>query len=175
MKKIFIILALLILIVLAVLAYMMLTKKTDAPETSNQGTLPLSQAGASGGSGQEVKMNLRITDGTQIPVRNFLASAQVQKDLDNSGYYSLGYQGAQNSTYRITYIDETNYFNIVLLAEPLGASRTQAENYLMNTLGISKEQMCLLDYTMSVPNAVNTNFSGENLGFSFCPNAVKLP
>lgn len=175
MKKILIILGLLVLLALGVTTYVLLTKKTENLDIGVQGTLPLSQTGTQTIADQEVKMNLKMTNGSQVAVRNFLASAGTRKDPENAGYYTLGDQQSQSTTYLITYIDETNYFNIVLVKEPLGHARTQAETYLTNTLGISKEEMCLLDYTISVPNAVNSNFSGVNLGFSFCPSAVKLP
>jgi hypothetical protein len=35
--------------------------------------------------------------------------------------------------------------------------------------------MCGLNYTVSVPYSVNAIYSGSNLGFSFCPDAVVLP
>lgn len=106
------------------------------------------------------------------------------KDPINSGYYYLGYhvsEGVPDSTatvnppYIITYISATHYFNIALLQEPIGPVRIEAEQYLMTRLGITENQMCSLDYMVSVPYRVNLQFSGKNLGFSFCPGATVLP
>jgi len=106
------------------------------------------------------------------------------KDPINPGYYYLGYHtsvGASDPTatnnppYIITYISATEYFNIALLQEPIGPVRLEAEQYLMAHLGISQSQMCQLDYMVSVPVRVNSQFAGSNLGFSFCPGATVLP
>lgn len=176
MKKVGIIVGGIALLALGAVTYFFVTnKENNLPAGTNQATLPTSQTGESTTGDSTMKMNLRTAQGTEIAVTNFLALPQTKKDLENSGYYTVGSQEGENALYLISYIDETNYFNIVLLKEPLGDNRVQAENYLRNTLGISKEDMCLLSYTLGVPNAVNSNYSGTNLGFSYCPNAVTLP
>ncbi len=115
---------------------------------------------------------------------DFIHDPTTVKDSNNAGYYYLGYHTKQSTSdqtatttppYLITYISATNYFNISLLQEPIGPVREEAEQYLMARLGITQEQMCQLDYMVSVPDRVNTQFSGRNLGFSFCPGATVLP
>ncbi len=133
---------------------------------------PNSLATGSGGTSSTVQTNNFITDPTTV------------KDPINTGYYYLGYHVSEgvpdptataNPPYIITYISTTHYFNIALLQEPIGSVRLQAEQYLMNRLGITQAQMCQLDYMVSVPDRVNSQFSGLNLGFSFCPGATVLP
>lgn len=118
-----------------------------------------------------------------VQVKNFLQERTVVSDTVNQGYYYLGNHfpvGTEATTsipapaYVITYIETTQYFNIGLFKEPLKESRLEAEEYLMNQLGISKEQMCLLKYMVSVPGFVSQAHAGESLGFSFCPGAVAL-
>ncbi|MHB1163146.1 MAG: hypothetical protein ACYCZZ_01270 [Minisyncoccota bacterium] len=122
--------------------------------------------------------------GVPIQTTDFLADPTTLKDPVNTGYYYLGYHVSEgtpdptatdNPPYIITYISATHYFNIALLQEPIGAVRAEAEQYLMNRLGIPQSQMCQLDYMVSVPDRVNSQFSGISLGFSFCPGATVLP
>jgi hypothetical protein len=130
--------------------------------------------------------NGSFTTATTSPVTqtNFLSDPTTAQDPINPGYYYLGYhvsEGVPDSTatenppYIITYISATHYFNIGIFQEPIGPVRLAAEQYLMARLGISQSQMCKLDYMVSVPDRVNSQFSGLNLGFSFCPGATILP
>lgn len=115
---------------------------------------------------------------------DFLSDPTTIKDPINPGYYYLGYHvnegipdptATENPPYIIMYISATNYFNIGLFQEPIGPIRAAAEQYLLTRLGISQAEMCQLDYMVSVPDRVNSQFAGKNLGFSFCPGAVLLP
>lgn len=124
------------------------------------------------------------TGGTTIPTRDFL-HAPTTGEYPTPGYFYLGYHagsaGVVDKTatssppYLIGYISSTQYFNIELLSEPIGTTRLAAEQFLMNNLGISQSQMCQLNYMVSVPNSVNSQYAGKNLGFSFCPGATVLP
>lgn len=125
-----------------------------------------------------------LQGGIPIQATDFINDPTTAKDPINTGYYYLGYHvnegvpdptATANPPYIITYISTTHYFNIALLQEPIGPIRLEAEQYLMNRLGIPQSQMCQLDYMVSVPDKVNSQFSGLNLGFSFCPGAVVLP
>lgn len=118
-----------------------------------------------------------------LRVRNFLADEETVADPVNKGYYYLGnhfpFDGDFASTtlsvpYTITYIESTQYFNISLFAEPISKSRMEAEKYLLDHVGITKEQMCILNYMVSVPNFVSPLFAGDSLGFSFCPGAIEI-
>ena len=119
----------------------------------------------------------------------WFSGSQTQTQIENgqninAGYYYLGYHmkegfpdptASDNPPYVISYIDSTQYFNIALLQEPIGSVREEAQQYLMQHLGISQDQMCRLNYMVSVPDRVNSQFSSKNLGFSFCPGATVLP
>jgi len=99
----------------------------------------------------------------------------------NPGHYYLGNAPDPSSSkppsapYIIEYIASTHYFGVELTQEPIGQARIEAEQYLMQHLGITQDQMCQLKYMVSVPWYVNQVYTGENLGFSFCPGAVALP
>ncbi|HWB34048.1 MAG TPA: hypothetical protein VG753_01875 [Candidatus Paceibacterota bacterium] len=100
------------------------------------------------------------------------------------GYYYLGYHvGHASSTdplsmpnppFLILYISQTQYFNISLLQEPIADTRVEAEQYLMSQYGLTQDQMCALNYTVSTPYWVDEKYSSIDLRFSFCPGATTL-
>jgi len=120
-----------------------------------------------------------VRTSTSTGSATFLDNPDVHPDQNNPGYYDVRGASTASSTmvnpYSIRYIAATDYFNIVLLEEPIGESRQRMQSYLMTLLGLTKDQMCSLNYAVYVPNDVNTTYSGMNLGFSFCPGAVPLP
>lgn len=129
-------------------------------------------------------MIVASASGGSIHTSDFINDPVTVKDPINSGYYYIGYHmnegvldptATDNPPYIIAYISATQYFNITLLQESIGAVRAEAEQYLMTRLSISQSQMCQLNYMVSVPWSVNQQFSGESLGFSFCTGATLLP
>ena len=144
-------------------------------------TLPASQAGLDSATA----ISVAGADGTSIETANFIIAANTVKDTQNDGQYFI----VQSSTscypdctqkniavpYDILFNVSDNTFTISLLAEPLGSARISAEQYLMHVLNVSKDDMCNLRYVVSTTSYVNPTYGGTNLGFSFCPNAVKLP
>lgn len=136
------------------------------------------------GSTSATTYTVPISSGLSVATKDFLHDPATVSDPNNPGYYYLGYHqstGPEDTTatdappYVIEYIAQTHYFNIGLYQEPIGQARHDAEQYLLNTLGISQDAACALKYMVSVPDKVNSYYSGENLGFSFCPGAVQLP
>jgi len=84
--------------------------------------------------------------------------------LENINPYSFG-----------VIFNETNgSFAIGLEKEPIAQARRDAEAYMKRTLGVSEEDMCLLNIFVGVPFRVNEFYSGKNLGLSFCPGSVSL-
>lgn len=179
---------------LIVLAYWLTNPKSQAPATNSQNgqnTLPVAN---SVGNTTAVDTSTNLTSGTilslpavdggTIQVNNFINDPTTAKDPINQGYYYLGYHvnegisdptATDNPPYIIEYISTTQYFNIALLQEPIGQVREEMQQYLMAHLGISQDQMCRLNYMVSVPERINSQFAGKNLGFSFCPGATVLP
>lgn len=133
---------------------------------------------------QETLMSVATNNGGAIQTTNFMADPATVKDPINPGYYYLGYHqnegvadptATANPPYIIMYLSTSQYFNISLLQEPIGDTRAAVEQYLMQHLGITQSQMCELKYLVTVPDDVNSHYSGENLEFSFCPGATVLP
>jgi hypothetical protein len=116
-------------------------------------------------------------DGTEVSARNFLRDNDVSKDQVNFGFYYLGTSDISqlgDQAFTIQYIAQTGHFTLSLLREPLGPVRIQAENALVARLGLPKEQLCGLKYTVAVPGFVSAAASDIDYRFSFCPDAIPL-
>lgn len=166
MKKLLLLIAIVILVVFAVMGiWAYLTRTNDVMEQEPPVTFPLEGPGS--------------VRNEQQP-RSILDFPDTKEDPENPGYYYLRYQtfgddAVQEPPYLIAYIAETQYFNIVLRTEPIGEVRKAVEDFLLQRLELTEDEMCRLNYTVAVPAFVNSEFSGTNLGFSFCPGAVPLP
>lgn len=142
---------------------------TNFPDTSNENFV----------NQEDMTLTLQTRDDSLV-VRNFLNDSRTIADTVNKGYYQLGnfvdptVDAPADVSYNITYIADTQYFIITLYEEPLADSRKQAEEFLLQYLGVNEQKLCQLKYMVSVPNRVSTNFAGMDLGFSFCPGAVAL-
>lgn len=123
---------------------------------------------------------------TSAEVLDFLHNGITQPDPSNPGQYyvhqsTMDCYGANcistadAQPFNILYSEDNQSFTIALLDEPLGRVRNQAEQYLIKVLGLTESQMCHLHYYLGTTSYVNPTYGGENLGFSFCPGAVKLP
>lgn len=129
-------------------------------------------------------LTLASVDGGTVATRDFLKLPGTVADQVIPHYYYLGYHTAEGQNdpsasdappYIISYASDTQYFNVAILQEPIGAVRLAAEAYLSAALGISSSELCRLQYTVSTPERVNATFASRNLGFSQCPGAAALP
>jgi hypothetical protein len=83
----------------------------------------------------------------------------------------------------VYYRSDQESFDIGLNKEPIGKARHHMEIFMSSTLGISKQQMCSLRYSVMVTGlgcktcsaSVNSQYEWKNLMFSFCPGATELP
>ncbi|MBU6321442.1 MAG: hypothetical protein KGI78_01125 [Patescibacteria group bacterium] len=176
------------LLVLVALAYLLLAPAKQTPPAVPV-TLPESGAsgnGAPGNSGAGMSVS---GAGGAVAVSDFLKSPTTAPDAQNAGvYYLAGSSCAPDAMYawcprgadtggkfNITYNKNDQSFIVVLLAEPLGAERQVAEQFLEQALGVQATQLCGLDARVETTNSVNEQYAGKNLGFSFCPGATPLP
>ena len=116
-------------------------------------------------------------DGRVIAVRDFTESALQDKNNKEVKYLAGEDENGfiEDALYVISFFSEDDSFTISLFAQPIGATRKRAESELLSKLGIEQADACLLRYVVLVPFDVDKNYSGRNLGFSFCPGAVQLP
>ncbi|MDE1919618.1 MAG: hypothetical protein KGH56_02855 [Patescibacteria group bacterium] len=136
---------------------------------------------------QAMTMTIASQDGSAVVVNDFIHNNMTIPDAANAGRYllagNLGYclsdqrqcQAAPAENFNVYYNSAIQSFAIALTKEPIGQARAVMEQFLLSTLGITQQQLCSLNYLVSVPSYVNPQFSGKNLGFSFCPGATPLP
>lgn len=132
-------------------------------------------------------LTIATRSGTSVTVPNFITNGVTIPDPSNPGQYllagSLGYcstrpgpcYAASSTNYNILYNANQQTFLIALTKEPIGQARTDAQNFLLHTLGISQTQLCSLSYYVGTTYQVNPIYDTKNLGFSFCQGATQLP
>lgn len=151
---------------------------------TNTGIKPQSSSGT---PATIASRSLITQSGETVTVNDFIRNGETVPDAVNPGSYilagSLGYclsdgscpTGAKSDSFNVSYNEKTHFFNVILLTEPLGTGRLEAEQFIMARLGISEQQACSLNYYVGTPYWVNEAYAGKNLGFSFCPGATALP
>lgn len=132
-------------------------------------------------------MTLATQNGSTIVTNDFIHNGVTIPDKVNEGHYllagNLGYcisnpqecQAAPTDNFTVYYNTISQSFTIELTKEPIGKSRLDMEQFMITALGIPAQQMCSLNYLISVTRYVNSQYTGKNLGFSFCPGAMVLP
>ena len=155
------------------------------PPSVNEGTPHFGSSTATNlppvikGDNRGKSISITTADGGRLQTKDFKNDPAMTRDRINAGRYYLGFNLTNDPTekapYLIGYVETGDFFNVVLLQEPIGQSRKEAERYLMERLGISQNQMCTLRHTVSVPYFVNAFYTGMSLGFSFCPGSVVIP
>ncbi|HEY0010815.1 MAG TPA: hypothetical protein VGB97_02780 [Candidatus Paceibacterota bacterium] len=173
-------------IVVAVLGYFYVQQQRAPEAVVSDITFPV--ATSTDGLSPGTPIMVASTEGDAIVTRDFINNGVTFEDPANEDWYYLagdpGYclsdgscpQAGEDAGFNIIYIAKQSSFIIGLTTEPLGEVRVRAEKYLMETLGLNREQMCNLSYVLSTPVHVNEVYgSMGNLGFSFCPGSVRLP
>lgn len=152
----------------------------------NSATLPGNQISPST-QGTIAITTLTDRNGTNVATRDFFHNGVTIADVANAGNYllagNLGYcltdqqkcQAASSTNFSVYYMSSSQSFIITLTEEPIGLARVQMEQFLLSTLGLTQDQLCKLNYLVGVTQDVNPQFTGNNLGFSFCPGATVLP
>lgn len=136
-------------------------------------------------SAQADTITVKTSDGGTIQTKDFLHNGVTIPDWTNRGYWLLAGKfpncapkqkciATPTTDYQISYIETTNFFNISLDKKPLGKVRRDAEQFLIRTLGVTPNQLCRLNYSLSTYNRVDQTYAGVDLRFSFCPGATPL-
>jgi hypothetical protein len=178
MKKVYLIVGVVLMLMILSIVYMITQDKSSGTVSQNPNGVTFPVARDVSVVPESALLSVRA-DGGDVEVNNFMLNNDTYADTQNAGYYYLGNTFTQSAneespSFVVVYIDETDFFNITLLKEPVRDSRIRAEAYLLDVLGIAPNQMCALQYSLSVPAYVNEAYSGINLKFSFCPGAVAL-
>lgn len=177
------------LIFVAVLYFFFVSKQTIEQPTTGDTTSGFGTAvggtkpgGTATGSGATSTQNLPEgkryvlgRGGERIVVNDFLTGTTASTSEYIGDYYSFPVGNATSAPFRITYTAKDQFFQVTINDNPLGGVRQQAERYLITMLGIEQKTACFLKHSVGVPNWRSTTYSGKNLEFSFCSNAVLLP
>lgn len=193
MKIAFIILGFAASILMVMLVILFFIRRSNPPVTT-PGTTSFPTSTSTPGNATNVPttnpdtgtagLRVATANGATMIVRDFTKDRDVYNDPQNQGQQYLGYHFSEdpadpsatdNPPYVIDYFTQGGYFNIVLYQEPLGSVRQQAQQDLMQRVGLNQAQMCNLKYSISAPYYVNQAYAGVNLLFSFCPGATVLP
>ena len=160
---------------------------TSNPPTSGPTSTTQPSSGSSSSPSSDPSFTIVNRDGNAVTVRDFLHNGTTVLDTTNDGRYllagNLGYcapgsgacQAAPSTNYLVYYNSVPQSFTIALTEEPIGQARLDMEQFMLTTLGLSQNQLCNLNYLVGVTRYVSEQFTGKNLGFSFCPGATKLP
>lgn len=120
------------------------------------------------------------TDGGAVSVPDFTQGSEPITGFEGP-YYDLVYGsgpifGNEGYSFEIQYDEKNAEFLIVLVEEPLGESRKEAEDFLRNKLSLPDADLCKLNVFVAVPLDINEVYGQyTNLGLSFCPDSVPLP
>ncbi len=185
MKKIILLASLLGLCIIAGILYVASPEEPLAQNPIQTGQFPI--GGTSTTTSQTSQTTVELYDGSAIVAKDFIHNGETVADVQNPGSYmlagSVGYclgtgecpTGAPTDSFSVAYNENTHFFNVILLKEPLGKARKDAEAFLESRLGVAEKDMCALNYYVGTPYWINEVYTGKNLGFSFCVGVTPLP
>lgn len=123
------------------------------------------------------KMLLQLASGKSIVVHDVVHDNTTVSDpsIPNRYFLTGGLDPvAQDYPYSIYYSSVDQSFTIVLYQEPFETTRAKAEQDLLAKLGVDQPTACGLRYQVVAPGWASAQYSGQNLGFSFCPGEVQF-
>lgn len=167
-KIVFTIIAALALILIGIILFFSGQTSEEKVETGDVVSFPSPED-----SGPEVIL-LESKSSEPIDARMFIR--QPTAELLGDGFYRINNE-ADNFGF---YYDQKSRSGMVLLFEkPLRVTRLRAEEFvrdiLEGSLSMTEQEICDLNIKVLTNEMVDIAYSGFNLGFSFCPNAVELP
>lgn len=164
MKKIFnIAIIFLFALILFLSAYSFVAQKRARPN----GTANKIQPGNVVPSQADEKMTIKTASG-DITINNL-----YKKPIAMLFHNGVLFQ--QTPNFEISYYPDDQGFIISLLNPNLQKARGEAEKTFLETLGVQKEQACLLKISLGTTADINKKAAGQNFGLSFCPNGKPLP
>lgn len=143
----------------------------EAEVPAGYSTLPVSDLTEESATEGETRITVGLQNGDTTTVNDIRPAAT---ELGSGTYEFSGSAPQLEKTYNLTYFETDDYFQINLLAEPLGETRIAAEIALMQQLGISREQLCDLRIMVMTDVYTNQFLAGQELGISSCPGSTAL-
>ena len=81
----------------------------------------------------------------------------------------------ETSEYAIVYLGDLKSFVITIYGKQMNGARRQAEQAFLDSLGVSKDDACKLDVSLSIDKEADEDAAGQEFGLSFCPNGKAFP
>ncbi len=121
-----------------------------------------------------------ILDKSLLPDKKIIRTPEANISINNpkkiaeedTGPEQTILKSSQNFTIFYLKYDDKESFALSLSGENFEESRKQAEKTLLELLGISEEQACLLSVSEKVPYGTNPDLAGSSFPLSFCNNKL---
>ncbi len=114
------------------------------------------------------------SDGTPYEVRgSFGANDALQ--IQTGFYHMFKAEDPNSEWFDIFYDEPSGNIMILLYKEPLREARDRATRVLQEKFNTTPELLCDLTINVFTNEYINPEYTGFNLGLSFCPNGVVLP
>lgn len=172
-KKLLILTILAIIVLVLAVGYFFIVNSKQSPDTGSEQF----------NNGNSVSFP---EDSTQEPVivtpvvsvrsgRDFLQDDNVTMWYDDPDTYLVdGGESSEGVLFRIFYFPADDSITVSLQGESLGVSRGLAEASIKERLALPEDVLCTLPINVTTPSWVSDDYSGLNLGLSFCPGSVPL-
>lgn len=111
------------------------------------------------------------TEKGDVTVKNFFKGRE--KEVTSSGIRVVCFNDSEECQHSIYFNWEWKGFAITLMRTPLQKVRDEAEQSLLDSLNISREDACRLNVQLNVANGIDSEYDGgADYGLSFCPNGI---
>lgn len=152
---------------LIVILYLLDTRGPDDSSVPNDIPTP-------GGSfpdltNSRLPQTIKSISGTAYSVTPYLESTDTTLMTEN--FYQ---NSSDTDQYDIFYDENKGNIMILLYDENLAFTRSLAERQLTNILPYTPEEFCDMEILVQTNEYVSPQYSGINLGLSFCPGSVPL-
>lgn len=119
-------------------------------------------------------LSVQSRNGGTVSVYNFYDDPGTS-DIGSDNYVLYGTNDdSLGLGYQIVYLSLDQSFIISLTETPWREWRSQAEQAFLKALDISQSDACNLKVSVTIPYNVDSEYAGEDLGLSFCPNAKNI-
>jgi hypothetical protein len=120
------------------------------------------------------KITITGTDNLPYDIDGSFGAADVLQT--EKGFYQLFKAEDPNSEWFDIFYDESSgNIMILLYKEPLREARDRATQVLQERFNATPQLLCNLNINVFTNEYINPEYTGYNLGLSFCPNGVVLP
>jgi len=128
------------------------------------------------GNNEQGVVKISLENGGVVRARDFLQDEDTF-ELSDDGIYlfsSSRKKGKIGDSYNTYYDDLDGSIIVSLRSVPLSTSRFLAEISLKQDTGLSEADLCEANILVNTPLEVSPEYSGRNLGLSFCKGSVSL-